>query len=115
MTKSPQELYDDMMITKQRQTKFGGAMWDVMTILMNGDDEEFIVDFVKRMPCKYCIEPFFNKKKELNIEFNKDVETNRRNLWKIRCPLNINNHYETKWKDTDEEYEKYLKFLILDK
>ena len=114
MANSTQEAYDKMMITKERQTKFGGAMWDVMTLLMDGDDEEFIVDFVNRMPCKYCIGPFFKKKKELNIEFNKDVETNRRNLWKIRCPLNIVN-YETKWKDTDEDYEKYLKFLILDK
>lgn len=112
---STQEIYDRMMITKQRQEKFGGSMWDIMTILMTGDDEKFIEDFVNRMPCKFCIKPFFDKKKELNIEFNKDIETNRRNLWKIRCPLNINSNYETKWKDTDEDYNKYLKFLLLDK
>tara|TARA_R110002124_G_scaffold77603_4_gene207889 strand:+ start:4796 stop:5122 length:327 start_codon:yes stop_codon:yes gene_type:complete len=103
------EVYNNMMVAKERQEKFGGSMWDIMTIFMTGDDEKFIEDFVKRMPCYFCIGPFFTHKKELNIEFNKDVETNRRNLWSIRCLL------LSKYKDTDDDFKKYLNFLILDK
>ena len=47
--------------------KFGGAWWDTLFILIKDDDEDFIMDFIERLPCKICRDNFYHKIKVKRI------------------------------------------------
>ena len=88
--------------------RFGGAWWDTLFILIKDNDQEFILDFVDRMPCDYCRQHFL--KEAFNYNFNQKKEELYKILWKIRCNIDKEKYGEKK----EEKYLKeYLRFLYL--
>ncbi len=89
--------------------KFGGAWWDTLFILIKDDDEDFIMDFIERLPCKICRDNFYHKIKVKRINFKCKKEEIWVRLWSLRCMMD--EKYKNK---NNEEYLKdYLKFLLL--
>jgi len=95
---------DNLEITK----KFGGAFWDTLFIFVKDDDDEFILEFIKRLPCHSCYKSFLRESKKYNLCCNK--KECRRKLWSLRCII------DKKYKDCDNEnnYNDYLMFLLLE-
>ena len=52
--------------------RFGGAWWDTLFMFIKDNDQEFILDFVDRMPCDYCRQHFL--KEAFNYNFNQKKE-----------------------------------------
>jgi len=89
--------------------KFGGSMWDTLFLLVNDkDNNDFIFDFVNRLPCEKCINNFNKCIRKNNISFNNDKNDTYKKLWFLRCEMNV-----SKYKNTDEELNNYLKYLLI--
>jgi len=93
----------------EQMKTFGGAFWDTLFILVKDNDEDFIFDFVNRLPCKLCINNFFHKLKRTKFSFDCNKEECLRKLWTMRCMI------DEKYKDYDnkEMLQEYLKYLNL--
>ncbi len=94
---------DKLNITK----KFGGSFWDTLFILIDDNDSDFILEFVKRLPCHSCYKGFLRECKKFDL--NCDKETCMRKLWSIRCIV------DEKYKnyDNEEKFNNYLVYLLL--
>tara|TARA_Y100000004_G_C8666135_1_gene307292 strand:- start:269 stop:550 length:282 start_codon:yes stop_codon:yes gene_type:complete len=89
--------------------KFGGSMWDTLFLMITeNDNSDFIFDFVNRLPCEKCINNFNKCIKRNNISFNGDKNDTYKKLWLLRCKMN-----ESKYKNTEENLNNYLKFLLI--
>ncbi len=89
--------------------KFGGAFWDTLFILLKDNDEDFILDFVNRLPCRMCKNSFYRKLKRTKFTFDCDKQEALRKLWTMRCM--IDDKYKND--DNDEKFVEYLKYLQL--
>jgi len=89
--------------------KFGGAFWDTLFILLKDNDEDFILDFVNRLPCRICINSFNRKLKRTKFRFDCDKQEALRKLWTMRCM--IDDKYKND--DNDDKFVEYLKYLQL--
>tara|TARA_R110000868_G_scaffold132225_2_gene342862 strand:+ start:476 stop:772 length:297 start_codon:yes stop_codon:yes gene_type:complete len=94
---------DNLDITK----KFGGCFWDTLFILVQDNDEDFILELIMRLPCHSCYKGFLRASKKYDLNCNK--EECMRKLWSIRC--NIDEKYKDF--DNDKKYNEYLVFLLL--
>lgn len=86
----------------------GGKLWDSLFILVKDNDKDFIIDYINRLPCDFCIKDTHEKLNKLNLDFdNKSINETRRLLWTLRCNL------IKKYNDTDEDFNNYLDYLRL--
>jgi len=96
----------------EQMNKFGGAMWDTLFLLVQDHDNEFILNFVERLPCNTCAINFYKVLRKKNISLNDlSKEETYKKLWKLRCLMNP----KYKDKDNSEELNNYLKFLLIKK
>ena len=83
----------------------GGSMWDTLFIMVKDNDEDFIMEFIKRTPCIMCMNHAL-KKIEKHYDFKeKSIDETRRLLWSLRCSL------IGKYKDDDESFNRYIDYL----
>tara|TARA_S200002703_G_scaffold68758_1_gene59677 strand:- start:187 stop:480 length:294 start_codon:yes stop_codon:yes gene_type:complete len=96
-------------MSKDINKKFGGAFWDTLFIFVKDNDEEFIFNFVNRLPCKLCINNFYHKLKRTKFSFDCSKEEILRKLWTMRCMI------DEKYKndDNEEKFNSYLVYLLL--
>ena len=97
----------DLDINIEINNKFGGAWWDTLNILVQDEDQDFILEFVNRLPCNQCKRKFNRLLNKYNFNVKKiDI---LKQLWEIRCIM------DPKYvdKNTDEYFNSYLKFLLL--
>jgi len=87
----------------------GGKLWDALFLIIKDNDKDFIIDYIKRIPCEYCIKDTLNKIEKYYDFNNKSVEEIRRLLWSLRCRL------ISKYKDTDEDYNNFIDYLNINK
>jgi len=93
-----------------KNKKFGGCFWDTLNIFVKDNDSDFILDYVNRLPCDDCKRRFFKSLKYNKYDFSK-MKSNeiRKTLWRIRC----NQDPKYKDKDTTEDFNNYMKFLLI--
>jgi hypothetical protein len=91
-----------------KMEKFGGAMWDTLFLLVNDNDNDFIYDFINRLPCEKCINNFNKCIRKNKISFDCDKNEIYKKLWTMRCKMN-----EAKYIDNDEKLNDYLKYLYI--
>ena len=82
--------------------KFGGAFWDTLFLFIKDNDNEFIYDFVSRLPCKNCAADMINRLDNFNLN-NKSKKEIIEFLW--NCRQELHDKYKEK---TLEEYLNYL-------
>lgn len=92
----------------QKMEKFGGIMWDTLFLLVQDNDEDFILSFVERLPCSNCPINFKKKMRKHSITLNNlSKEETYKKLWHLRCLMN------PKYKNNSEDLNNYLKFLLI--
>ena len=77
--------------------------------MFQDDDDDFILEFAKRLPCHSCYKGFLRESKKYNLKCNK--EECWRKLWTIRC--NIDEKYKNY--DNEDRFNNYLVYLSLKK
>ena len=86
--------------------KFGGSMWDTLFLLVKDNDEQFIRNYIERLPCESCSKGFleYMKKYDLNCSRSECYKK----IWTIRCK--IDKKYRSM--NTEEDLSSYLKYLF---
>jgi len=96
----------DLCIMEKMKTH-GGAMWNALFLLVRDYDDNFIKDFVKRLPCETCSRGFLEYMKKYDLNCSK--KECYRKLWHIRCK--IDRKY---WNsDSQDDLDKYLNYLLI--
>jgi len=92
----------------EQMKTFGGIFWDTLFILLRDNDDDFIINFVNRLPCEICKKEFFRISKKYNMNCKK--EECYEVLWAIRCKID-KKYRDSKTKEKLNEYLKYLKIV----